>query len=141
MRRRISIRRCVRPSVRRFVGPSVPRYFQTHTRRILCRVSGLVFLASTLAFIMAMKTAVDHHQKTTSYSHVGVVIRQACRQARASVCVSVTVGERGGSLLLTLSPLCPRGHAWVGDFFSFFTSPELVSIMFIKLVKIGSWAE
>ena len=32
----------VRPSVRRSVGPSVPRYFQTRTRRILCRVSGLV---------------------------------------------------------------------------------------------------
>ena len=32
MRRRISIRGCVRPS----------RYFQTRTRRILCRVSGLV---------------------------------------------------------------------------------------------------
>ena len=30
------------PSVRRSVGPSVPRYFQTRTRRILCRVSGLV---------------------------------------------------------------------------------------------------
>ena len=51
MRRRISIRGCVRPSVRRSVGPSVrpsvrpyvPCYFQTHTRRILCRVSGLVF--------------------------------------------------------------------------------------------------
>ena len=30
------------PSVRRSVGPSVPRYFQTRTRCILCRVSGLV---------------------------------------------------------------------------------------------------
>ena len=39
MRRRISIRGRVRPSV----GPSVPCYFQTRTRRILCRVSGLVF--------------------------------------------------------------------------------------------------
>ena len=38
MRRRISIRGYVPPSV----GPSVPRYFQTRTRRILCRVSGLV---------------------------------------------------------------------------------------------------
>ena len=38
MRRRISIRGCVRWSVR----PSVPSYFQTGTRRILCRVSGLV---------------------------------------------------------------------------------------------------
>ena len=50
MRRRISLRGCVRPSVRpsvrssvrRSVVPSVPRYFQTRTRRILCRVSGLV---------------------------------------------------------------------------------------------------
>ena len=33
----------VGPSVRPSVGPSVPRYFQTRTRRILCRVSGLVF--------------------------------------------------------------------------------------------------
>ena len=33
----------VRPSVGPSVGPSVPRYFQTRTRRILCRVSGLVF--------------------------------------------------------------------------------------------------
>ena len=36
------------PSVRPSVGPSVrrsvPRYFQTRTRRILCRVSGLVTL-------------------------------------------------------------------------------------------------
>ena len=36
----------VRPSVRRSVGPSVcwsvPCYFQTRSRRILCRVSGLV---------------------------------------------------------------------------------------------------
>ena len=39
MRFRISIRGCVRRSV----GPSVPRYFQTRTRRILCRVSGLVY--------------------------------------------------------------------------------------------------
>ena len=30
------------PSVRPSVGPSIPRYFQTRTRRILCRVSGLV---------------------------------------------------------------------------------------------------
>ena len=30
-------------SVRRSVGPSVPHYFQTRTRRILCRVSGLVY--------------------------------------------------------------------------------------------------
>ena len=43
MRRRISIRGRVRPSVRRSVGPSVPCYFQTPTRRILCRVSGLVY--------------------------------------------------------------------------------------------------
>ena len=34
------------PSVRPSVGPSVPRYFQTRTRRILCRVSGLVFSAA-----------------------------------------------------------------------------------------------
>ena len=37
----------VRPSARRSVGPSVrpsvPCHFQTRTRRILCRVSGLVF--------------------------------------------------------------------------------------------------
>ena len=31
----------VRRSVRRSVGPSVPRYFQTRTRRILCRVSAI----------------------------------------------------------------------------------------------------
>ena len=47
MRRRISIRGCVRPSVvRPSLRPSVPSYFQTRTRRILCRVSGLVFLLS-----------------------------------------------------------------------------------------------
>ena len=45
MRRRISIRGRVRPSVRPSVPPSVPRYFQTRTRRILCRVSSLVFLS------------------------------------------------------------------------------------------------
>merc|ERR1712048_546102 len=49
MRRRISIRGCVHPSVRPSVRPSVcPVLFSkmksTHTRRILCRVSGLVFL-------------------------------------------------------------------------------------------------
>ena len=54
MRRRISIRGCVRPSVRRSVGPSVcPMLFskveRTHTRRILCRVSGLVLLSPVLA--------------------------------------------------------------------------------------------
>ena len=35
-------------SVRRSVRPSVPRYFQTRTRRILCRVSGLVVTQSYL---------------------------------------------------------------------------------------------
>ena len=38
----VSVRPLVRPSVRR----SVPSYFQTRTRRILCRVSGLVLLTS-----------------------------------------------------------------------------------------------
>ena len=60
MRRRISIWGCVRPSVRRSVrrsvGPSVRRSVcpvlfskvkRTHTRRILCRVSGLVLLEVT----------------------------------------------------------------------------------------------
>ena len=42
MRRRISIRGRVRPSFRPSVRPSVPCYFQTRSRRILCRVSGLV---------------------------------------------------------------------------------------------------
>ena len=37
-----SVRRSVRPSVGPPVRPSVPCYFQTRTRRILCRVSGLV---------------------------------------------------------------------------------------------------
>ena len=32
----------VRPSVRRSIRRSVPCYFRRHTRRILCRVSGLV---------------------------------------------------------------------------------------------------
>ena len=36
------VRPSVRPSVRRSVGPYVPCYF--YTRRILCRVSGLVHL-------------------------------------------------------------------------------------------------
>ena len=50
MRRRISIWGCVRPSVGPSVGPSAcPVLFskvkRTHTRRILCRVSGLVRLA------------------------------------------------------------------------------------------------
>ena len=39
----------VRPSVRRSARPSVPCYFQTRTRRILCRVSGLVILDSAAA--------------------------------------------------------------------------------------------
>ena len=53
MRRRISIRGRVRPSVRLSVRPSVGPSVRmshvifegeiTHTRRILCRVSGLVF--------------------------------------------------------------------------------------------------
>ena len=42
MRRRISIRGCVRPSVGQSVRRSVPSYFQTRTGRILCRVSSLV---------------------------------------------------------------------------------------------------
>ena len=42
MRRRIFIRGCFRPSVGPSIHPYVPRYFQTRTRRILCRVSGLV---------------------------------------------------------------------------------------------------
>ena len=47
MRRRISLRGRARPSLRRSVGPYVrPVLFSkvksTHTRRILCRVSGLV---------------------------------------------------------------------------------------------------
>ena len=63
MRRRISIRGCVRPLVRRSVRLSVPRYFQTRTRRILCRVSGLVTLpklnysAATYDNMIEWKTA------------------------------------------------------------------------------------
>ena len=48
MRRRISLWGRVRPSVRRSVRPSVPCYFQTRTRRILCRVSGLVLFKTYL---------------------------------------------------------------------------------------------
>ena len=44
MRRRISTRGCVRPSVRRSVRRSV-RLSVTPSRRILCRVSGLVFFS------------------------------------------------------------------------------------------------
>ena len=49
MRRRISIRGCVRPSarssVRRAVGPSGRNAFSQMTaRRIFCRVFGLVYL-------------------------------------------------------------------------------------------------
>ena len=45
-----SVRRSVRRSVRLFVSPSVchllfTKVKRTHTRRILCRVSGLVFLS------------------------------------------------------------------------------------------------
>ena len=47
MRRRISLRGCVRPSVH----PSIPSYFQTRTRRILCRVSGLVLFKSRSTFM------------------------------------------------------------------------------------------
>ena len=61
MRRRISMRGCVRPfvrwSVRRSVGPSVPSYFQTRTRRVLCRVSGLVCLLN-----------VQYHDKWSVFS-------------------------------------------------------------------------
>ena len=39
----------VRPSVRRSVRPSVPCYFQTCTRRILFRVSGLVSFPTSLS--------------------------------------------------------------------------------------------
>ena len=57
MRRCISITGCVRPSVGRSVrpsvGPSVPSYFQTRTRRILCRVSGLVFFLQKWCYLVA----------------------------------------------------------------------------------------
>ena len=42
---RPSIYPSVRPSVHRPVRPSFPCYFQTRTRRILCRVSGLILLS------------------------------------------------------------------------------------------------
>ena len=43
MRRRISIRGCVRPSVGPYVRPVLfSKVKSTHTRRILCRVSGIV---------------------------------------------------------------------------------------------------
>ena len=50
MRRRISLRGRVRRSVGPSVGPSVHRYFQTRTRRILFRVSGLVLFSFYFCF-------------------------------------------------------------------------------------------
>ena len=74
MRRRISIRGCVRPSVRpsvrRSVRPSVcPVLFSkvktTHSRRILCRVSGLVkrptHFSPVLIFLVVEKWAFPGH--------------------------------------------------------------------------------
>ena len=48
----MSVRPSVRPSVGPSVGPYVPRYFQTRTRRILCRVSGLVHLLLDVETLM-----------------------------------------------------------------------------------------
>ena len=46
----MSVRPSVGPSVRR----SVPRYFQTRTRRILCRVSGLVLFLLLLLLLLLL---------------------------------------------------------------------------------------
>ena len=60
MRRRISIRGCVRPSVRRMVRPQLFwKVKSRHTRRILCRVSGLVspwilFLIPSTTFLIVV---------------------------------------------------------------------------------------
>ena len=64
MRRRISIRGCVRPLVRRSVRPSVPSYFQTRTRRILCRVSGLVLFYFVQIYVVfqTCETTVQFHK-------------------------------------------------------------------------------
>ena len=52
-----SVRPSVRRSVSRSVRRSIPRYFQTRTRRILCRVSGLVFPRS----VSAQSSIVRHY--------------------------------------------------------------------------------
>ena len=75
MRRRISIRGCVRPSVRpsvrRSVGPSVrpsvPRYFQTRTRRIWCRVSGLVSLKFCFKSVLKAKGTGKYERKNENF--------------------------------------------------------------------------
>ena len=63
MRRSISIRGCVRSSVSPYVRPVLfSKVKSTHTRRILCRVSGLVFSINLQLVPLAQPFAVIDHQ-------------------------------------------------------------------------------
>ena len=59
----------VLPSVRPSVRPSVPSYFQTRTRRILCRVSGLVLLTFALLFFIFFWRKVGNNNTRTAGVH------------------------------------------------------------------------
>ena len=68
MLRRISIRGCVRPQIRRSLRPVLfLKVRSTHTRRILCRVSGLVPSLSISFFFWSFLFAAKDSKSTAAF--------------------------------------------------------------------------
>ena len=106
MRRRISIRGCVRPSVhpsvRQSVRPSVrlsvPSYFQTRTRRILCRVSGLVVTVVVISLLVC-RSSLSPYLSGRSSPHM---IEKTGKKTNGS-----KITSEGESTLPERAPCCP----------------------------------